>query len=223
MQTISSAEFDAELRAFIAQAHFPCVGAKSASATGGLHTFVAHDIALGRDDAAVHRKLEACAAADDLPQGQLRSFAVIFRENKWLSELQFEQALWQRLQMLAVLDTRQGWPYDAVVSPDPDDAEFSVSFAGQAFFIVGLHPVASRPSRKFAYPTMIFNRHAQFIALREQGLYEKMRRQILKRDIDLAGTANPMLADHGEYSAARQYSGRAVSEPWACPFRDPRA
>jgi len=108
------------------------------------------------------------------------------------------------------------------VSPDPEDANFAVSFAGQAFFIVGLHPGATRPARRFAYPTIIFNLHAQFVELRKQGRYERMREQIIKRDIDLAGTVNPMLTAHGERSAARQYSGRAVSETWACPFRDPR-
>jgi hypothetical protein len=34
----------------------------------------------------------------------------------------------------------------------------------------------------------------------------------------MAGTANPMLAQHGSVSAARQYSGRAVGADWQCPF-----
>ena len=32
-----------------------------------------------------------------------------------------------------------------------------------------------------------------------------------------------MLERHGEISAARQFSGRAVNDDWQCPFRDPRA
>jgi FPC/CPF motif-containing protein YcgG len=34
----------------------------------------------------------------------------------------------------------------------------------------------------------------------------------------LAGTINPMLAQHGDASAARQYSGRRVEDGWVCPF-----
>jgi len=223
LQEISSTKPDAELLAFIAQAQFPCVGAKSACATGGLRTIAARDITHGWDDPEIHRELEAWVELHRTQRDGFCSLAVIFREPRPLSELRFEQAIWERLQSLADKDVGRGWPYDSLVSPEPGDTNFAVSFAGQAFFIVGLHPGATRPARRFAYPTMIFNLHAQFVALREQGHYERMRDQIIKRDIDLAGTANPMLADHGERSAARQYSGRVVSEAWACPFRDPRA
>jgi FPC/CPF motif-containing protein YcgG len=34
----------------------------------------------------------------------------------------------------------------------------------------------------------------------------------------LQGTVNPMLAEFGEQSEARQYSGRDVGEIWKCPF-----
>jgi FPC/CPF motif-containing protein YcgG len=97
-----------------------------------------------------------------------------------------------------------------------------LSFGGEAYFVVGLNPSASRPARRFAYPTMVFNLHDQFETLREDGRYERMRDAILERDRDLAGDINPMLARHGESSEARQYSGRAVDKGWECPFRDPR-
>ena len=69
---------------------------------------------------------------------------------------------------------------------------------------------------------MVFNLHDQFERLREEGRYEKMRSTILARDEALAGSINPMLDRHGEASAARQFSGRAVGNDWACPFKDPR-
>jgi FPC/CPF motif-containing protein YcgG len=34
----------------------------------------------------------------------------------------------------------------------------------------------------------------------------------------MAGSINPMLANHGSISSARQYSGRAVETDWVCPF-----
>jgi FPC/CPF motif-containing protein YcgG len=108
------------------------------------------------------------------------------------------------------------------VSADPADPNFSLSFGGEAFFVVGLHPGASRPARRFPKPTLVFNIHDQFERLRSEGRYETMRKRILERDKALAGDINPMLARHGEASEAAQYSGRLVGEEWACPFRDKR-
>ena len=65
---------------------------------------------------------------------------------------------------------------------------------------------------------MVFNLHDQFERLRKAGRYDKLRGTILERDLKLAGTENPMLAQHGTKSAARQYSGRAVGDQWRCPF-----
>ncbi len=218
----SPAELDAELRAFIADRTFPCVGAKSAAATGGLVTLVASDINSASDDAAIVCALEAWADRHGTQRQGLYSLAVIFPESREIDEAAFEHAMWARLQALADLDARYGEPCDPLVSADPANPEFAISFGGKAFFIVGLHAAAARPARRFAYPTMIFNLHAQFEELRERQIFDRMRAQIIKRDIDLAGSPNPMLAGHGERSAARQYSGREVGDDWVCPFRDPR-
>lgn len=107
---------------------------------------------------------------------------------------------------------------DPRVSEDPDDPHFSLSFGGEAFFIVGLHPRVSRPARRFERPALVFNLHDQFEKLRAAGVYGKMRSTIVARDVALAGSANPMLARHGVVSEARQYSGRAVDDEWECPF-----
>jgi uncharacterized protein len=105
------------------------------------------------------------------------------------------------------------------VSDDPNDPHFSLSFGEEAFFIVGLHPLASRPARRFERPVLVFNLHDQFEQLREQGRYERMREKIIQRDIALAGSVNPMLARHGTISEASQYSGRNVAQSeWTCPF-----
>ena len=45
-----------------------------------------------------------------------------------------------------------------------------------------------------------------------------MGEKILGRDEARAGSRNPMLAQHGTISEARQYSGRMVNEGWQCPF-----
>jgi FPC/CPF motif-containing protein YcgG len=219
----SPAELDADLRAFIADQKFPCVGAKSAAATGSLVTLIARDITSALDDTAIVCALKAWANRLGERREGLHSLAVIFNEPRTLGEAAFERAMWQRLQALADLDAADGEPLDPSVSADPENSEFAISFGGKAFFIVGLHGAATRPARRFAHPTLIFNLHAQFDALRERQIFDRMRAQIIKRDIDLAGSPNPMLAGHGERSAARQYSGRAVGDDWVCPFRDVRS
>ncbi len=212
-----------ELFAEIADDAFPCVGAKSVLARGTLKVLVGHSLVSAWDDVRIHSELlEWAFAYRDEPTG-LRSLAVAFEGPLDLTEEQFEAAMWERLQSLADKDDWRGQPFDPRVSPDPADPHFSLSFGGEAFFVVGLHPNASRPARRFPRPTLVFNLHDQFTRLRDEDRYERMRERIIARDIELAGTSNPMLARHGEASEARQYSGRLVGDDWQCPFRDPRA
>ena len=62
------------------------------------------------------------------------------------------------------------------------------------------------------------NPHAQFERLRAEGRFARLRALIRARDIVLQGSSNPSLADFGERSEARQYSGRATEVEWRCPF-----
>ena len=109
-------------------------------------------------------------------------------------------------------------PWDAAVSDDPEDPQFSFSHAGCALFVVGLHPNSSRMARRFRWPTLVFNPRAQFERLRSEGKFERLRGLVRDREIALQGTLNPNLADFGERSEARQYSGRATEADWKCPF-----
>jgi FPC/CPF motif-containing protein YcgG len=212
-----------QLRARIAEPDFPCVGAKSALSRGTLRILTCYRLDSGWDDVLIHRELMDWARRYRADPADLRSLAVVFDAPRDLSEKRFEQLMWERIQSFADKDTWLGQPYDHRVSADPDDPHFSLSFGGEAFFVVGLHPNASRPARRVALPTLVFNLHDQFERLRSEGRYDRMRAKILDRDRALAGDINPMLARHGEASEARQYSGRQVEEGWSCPFRDPRA
>jgi uncharacterized protein len=214
---------DRELRATIAQTEFPCVGAKSALATGSLKVLTGWSLTSAWDDVRIHRALLEWARDYRSDPAGLRSLAVAFDQPRNLNEEQFEAAMWERIQSFADKDHWLGQPYDHRVSADPDDPHFSLSFGGEAFFAVGLHPHASRPARRMAFPVLVFNLHDQFERLREEGRYERMRDAILARDKALAGDINPMLARHGDTSEARQYSGRQVDDEWECPFRDPRS
>jgi FPC/CPF motif-containing protein YcgG len=200
---------------------FPCIGAKSALFRDQLNILIARDINSTWDDLRIYSMLLAFALAYKNDPRLFQSFAVVFTEGYVASEAEFERALWRRVQSLADQDAGQGHSYDERVSPDPGNPHFSLSFGGEAFFVVGLHPKASRAARRFERPTLVFNLHDQFERLRDDGRYETLRDKIIARDVALAGDINPMLARHGEKSEARQYSGRAVDDDWACPFTAP--
>lgn len=207
-----------KLRDFILEKRFPCVGAKSAVRNGRLITYAARSLDSAWNDLEIQDRLMHFAWRYGQEPTLFTSFAVIFEGPRELGEEAFERHLWDRVQSLADKDAWRGQEHDRRVSADPTDPHFSLSFGGEAFFVVGLHPNASRPARRFDHPTMVFNLHDQFELLREQNRYDKLRDSIIERDIQLAGDANPMLARHGTVSEARQYSGRAVPSGWACPF-----
>lgn len=206
------------LFAHVEDKHFPCVGAKAALARGTLRTLACNAIDSAWDDVRIHDALMHWAEEYKKDPQLYRSFAVIFEGPVDLDEPSFEAALWKRVQSLSDKDVWRGQSYDDRVSSDPENPHFSLSFGGEAFFIVGLHPHASRPARRFERPALVFNLHDQFERLREERKYEGMREKILTRDERLAGSRNPMLAAHGESSEARQYSGRIVDPDWKPPF-----
>lgn len=196
---------------------FTCLGARAALHRGELVTGVYR--ALG-DHESLHR------LCTDLKQfitdrlsdpGRFHSFAAIFTESDPADEETFEQLLWQQLSALHEVDRAENpWAFD--ISNDPRSPRFGFSFGGHPFFVIGLHRRASRISRRFAQPTLIFNSHRQFAELKRTGVYQGMQAKVRSKEVALQGEVNPMLAEHGTISEARQYSGRAVPPEWKCPF-----
>lgn len=197
---------------------FPCTIARGSAAQDRIGVHVYGNMA----DPAVAAPLLAdlYGFIGDQPAGApgFRSFAAIFADTALTDEAGFEAALWALLQRLHELD-RPHRPWDPTVSADPASPDFSFSLGGRAFFLVGLHPGASRHARRFAYPAIMFNAHAQFEALRARGAYGTVRDRIRENDLALQGSINPTLRDHGAASEAMQYSGRPVDDTWVCPFR----
>jgi len=203
---------------FIRDVDFPCVGAKSALGKGQIRFVVGRDMRSAWDDLRIYPNLLDLARSYSREPTLFQSLAVLFEQDSDFDEAGFESCLWDRLASLTNKDDWHGQRPDPRVSADPGDPHFSLSFGGEAFFVVGLHPRASRPARRFERPALIFNLHDQFEQLRATGVYDKMRSTIIARDVALAGDSNPMLAQHGTVSEARQYSGRAVEQDWTCPF-----
>ena len=171
-----------EFEDFIRSHGFPCVGAKSALSRGTLNIVVCRTITSAWDDVRMHRELLDWAYAYQDNPGLFRSLAFVFEEDEGLDEQEFEAAMWERIQSLSDKDAWLEQPYDKRVSPDPEDPHFSLSFGGEAFFVVGMHPRASRPARRFDRPVLVFNLHDQFEKLRAQNRYERIRETILQRD-----------------------------------------
>ncbi|KAI1691887.1 yqcI/YcgG family domain-containing protein [Ditylenchus destructor] len=207
---------------FIRSEDFPCVGAKSALATGMLRVIEARDITSGWNDLQIHGELFKWAHAYRSDPSGLRSLAVVFDSPADLDEARVRAGAVATRSKLGRQGCVEGPALRSTGLPRSAKSHFSLSFGGEAFFVIGLHPKASRPARCFSKPTLVFNLHDQFERLRAEGRYERMRERILARDEALAGSLNPMLARHGQASAAAQYSGRVVEENWRCPFHDPR-
>jgi FPC/CPF motif-containing protein YcgG len=206
------------LNSFIADKDFPCVGAKSALNKSRLR-FV-HAGAMGTSSAAqtVVQWLYDFAEEFDHPGTVPVSLIATF-ESIPTSEVDFEERLWAQLSAMHAYDHALGYPWDRSVSSDAARQEFSFSIGGRAYFVVGLHPGASRLARRTPVPCLVFNFHQQFEALKASGKYQSMQTAIRARDIALQGNVNPVLSRFGESSEARQYSGRAVEQSWTCPFQ----
>lgn len=207
-----------EFRDFVRADRFPCVGAKSALGRGQMRIVVARDIRSAWDDLRIYPGLLDLARSYAAEPKLFQTLVVVFEHDGGLGEEAFEAHMWDRIQSLSDKDAMFAQTPDPRVAHDPGNPHFSLSFGGQAFFVVGLHPGASRPARRFSRPAMVFNLHDQFEQLRVQGRYEQLRAAIIGRDAAIAGSVNPMLSRHGELSEARQYSGRAVGNDWECPF-----
>lgn len=201
------------LAEMVAHHDFPCLGARSVFRRDAADILVL-DSADPPDLATLAHRLDAFATAHEGAE-DLASFLTVFRSPVPASEADFESMLWGVLQHL---HDRDDEPWAPDVASDPVDPRFAFSFAGTPFFIVGLHPEASRVARRAPLPTIVFNLHRQFERLRAEGTFARMRTSIRRRDERLQGSLNPMVDDYGSTSAARQYSGRAVEQGWRAPF-----
>lgn len=203
---------------FVDDKLFPCVAAKAALTKDQMQLFVAGHLACPKDDRAILNFIYEFIDQYRKAENHFHTACVIFPETYGISEEIFDHLMWQRLQALSDLDALE-YPYDSRVDSDPSSPNFSFSLKEEAFFVIGLSPVSSRDARKFQYPTIVFNPHAQFEELRSLKRYDKMKNIVRKRDVALSGSINPMLQDFGDDSEVYQYSGMRYGKNWKCPFK----
>lgn len=205
-----------QLRAFVLHPSFVCVGAKSAFSRDSYRFGMYSE--MGSEDATAGLAHDLFTFVEEQPAlTGLSTFVACFHGPGLQSEHHFEEVLWKQLQDLHDRDCDSS-DWDPTVSADAEDPLFSFSFAGRAYFIVGMSPTSSRWTRRFAWPTLVFNAHYQFEDLRKAGKFTRFQEIIRSRDIVLQGDINPNLTDFGEASESRQYSGRHVGAEWRCPF-----
>lgn len=214
--SVSTESVDAAFRAFVDDPQFPCLAGKGVVRASGYSSGTYGALGSHRSTRALAADLELFVREAAQDEARLHAFVAVFPSKAYDDERSFEGDLWRQLQRLSDLDAHSAW--DPTTSDDPSDSGFAFSFAGRALFVVGLHPQSSRHARQFRWPALVFNPHRQFERLRENGSFERLRAAVREREIALQGSLNPNLADFGEQSEARQYSGRATEAGWACPF-----
>jgi hypothetical protein len=211
------AEAREAFREFVMRQEFPCVGARAAFNSGSYVVAVYDTLASDSATAKLAHDLCDFTRSGMREASEYATFVAVFAGVEGSDEVAFEQALWAQLQKLHAVDVRH-FDWDPMSSADPTDPQFSFSFAGQALYVIGMHPNSSREARRFRWPAMVFNPHEQFEKLRADGKWKRMQQTIRERDMQLQGSINPMLSDFGEVTEARQYSGRAVEDDWRAPF-----
>lgn len=207
---------EATFRAFVEEPVFPCLAAKGLVRQRGYTLGVYGAIGTSASTEALTADLSQFVADTPADGSSFAAFVAVFRGRPPASEDLFEQYLWQQLSDLHRVDKASEW--DPTVSSDTDDPRFAFSFARRAFFVVGMHPKSARLARQFSRAAMVFNPHAQFDRLRQEGRFERLRSAIRERDLALQKEPNPSLADFGARSEAQQYSGKAAEPDWRCPF-----
>jgi uncharacterized protein len=202
----------------IADKLFPCIAARSALHNNQIRFINAMHIGCPHDDKRILHELYQFTDNYRANDQTFHSAVILFDQPRALTEEQFDQFMWQRLQALHELD-KQYFGYDHRVDPDPASKDFSFSVKEEAYFIIGMHPGSARPARRFKWPALVFNPHAQFEKLRNEHKYDKMQSVIRKRDLSFSGSVNPMLSDFGQSSEVYQYSGRKYVGDWKCPLK----
>jgi uncharacterized protein len=190
---------------------YPCLGALAAAAKGRIQTQAYEDMTT-----AVERLAEDLAGfTRRFPKGSdFRSFVALFTGPPAQKSTTFESRIWTLLCQLARASS-QPWPANATT--DPGAPDFKFYFEGQAWFIVGLSPTASRRSRRSPTEGLAFNPSAMFEALRAGGAYDRMAARVRERDHGFSGDYFNSAVRLSCMGDAPQFSGEEFTPNWKCP------
>jgi uncharacterized protein len=191
---------------------YPCLGGASAIRTGDYRLGIYPRLGSVRASQECFADLTTYLQERPAQDYPISVFVAVFDGPVTGGEIGFERALWRQLQAMHRLDPGPaGLRRPGPIAVEPDDEGFV--FWDRTFFVVGLHPAASRWARRFAWPTLAFNALTHDALLRSRGQYERMQTAIRRRDVRLQGTPNPAL----DLPQVAQFAGRMVTNDWQCP------
>lgn len=204
----------AQFRAMMLSGAYPCLGGASAVRNGSYRFALYCDLgspAAVRDCAHDLNLFLRDTPADAQPVAVL---VAVFVGHLPGGEIGFEEALWRQLQQMHRLEAAwAGRPAPSPIRTDEsDESDPGFFFGDREFFVVGLHPSASRWARRFSWPTLIFNALTHEAVLQRRGQYERMQHAVRRRDRLLQGSVNPAI----DLPQLAQFSGRAVDTGWEC-------
>lgn len=209
----SAFEWPMSVQDHVLQSGYPCPIAQAVARHGGLsmHRFSS----MRTDAAAVHEAVGTWLSAPH--EFRFRSFVAVFPDEKSESIDEFHDDLWTCLSGMRACE-----PVDRPVPPGTSDdvasPDFTFTIHGTPFFVVGLSPHSPRKARRTRVSGFALNPHQQFEDLRASNSLEAVKHASRARDMQFQGSINPMLSDHGERSAALQYSSMPVTSPSQCPY-----
>ncbi|OLF14696.1 guanitoxin biosynthesis heme-dependent pre-guanitoxin N-hydroxylase GntA [Actinophytocola xanthii] len=206
-----------QLHGLVSARTFPCLGARSALASGNYLFNVYEDMESADSLLALAEDLRHFAGVR-LGMGDFYTHVAAFLEPRMIQdESVWERQLWGLLQRLHDIDES---PWDDRFSTDPTSPEFALSFAGLGHLVVTLYPGANRFARRFAWPTLVFNPLEQDRAkFPEDEALLRFQGRIRARDARLQGEVNPALPKTLDDPQAPGFSGAPVTSDWRCPLR----
>ena len=163
---------------------FPCLGARAAVNLNAYVLFTYDEMAEPATTSELAHHLGEFTGSSLVRTNEYASFIAVFRGPDSSSETEFERLLWKQLQALNEIDARRS-AWSQASSPNVEDPNFSFSFGGESLYVVGMHPHSSRLARRFRWPALVFNPHAQFQRLRASGHWKRMQNSIRKREVAL--------------------------------------
>lgn len=210
-------EVEKEIKNLITQKNYPCVAALSSFYKQDYEVNTYSKMGQLHQRPQLRNDLLSYLAQYLETKSTYFTFWAVFEDSFFNDEEHFEAGLWDELSALTSEKTK-AFDQDPRFSSDPTDKRFCFSLGGKAFFVVGLHPQSSRDSRKFPWPTLVFNVYEQFDQLMQKDLYQPMIQQNRKRDVQFQGNINPMVEQYGDDWESIQFSGKKNPGSWKCPF-----
>lgn len=124
-------------RDFIIEKKHPCIMAQSVFTQDNVDFHTYQNFGSRETAQKIMADLKTYLKKFDFGSNDFFTFIAIFEGEQGFSETDFETKLWEQLQFLHDEDDV---PWNSEVSKNPESDDFSFSLAGEAFYIVGMHP-----------------------------------------------------------------------------------